>query len=127
MGRLNMKYKLIGDYVDVVKVKGKTRYQVTQYKSYYSKRYNKHICITPQDPTYDGATGARDIDSFGWLYHDVLCRDGCFSDGTKCNNWQASQVLSDILKEEGRWVRSKTWLWMTWLIGGGKARDNGMY
>ena len=42
-----VKYKLIGDYVDTVIIKGKIRYQVIQYKSYYSKRYNKHICITP--------------------------------------------------------------------------------
>ena len=117
MGGLNMKYKLIADYVDVVKVKGKTRYQVTQYKSYYSNRYNKHICITPQDPTYDGATGARDIDSFGWLYHDVLKRDKAFSDGTKCSNWQASMVLYDILVEEDRWFRARSW-WLSTLAWG---------
>jgi len=66
---------------------------------------------------YDGATGAMDIDSFGWLFHDVLKRDKCFWDGSKCTNWQASQVLSDILKSEGRWFRSRTWFFSTLLWG----------
>ncbi len=102
-------------------------YRVIKDKEYYSKRYNKRVQIRATDKPYDGATGAFDIDSFGWLFHDVLCRDGAFTDGTLCDNWQASQVLSDILKSEGRWVRSKTWLWATWLFGGGKARKNGMF
>lgn len=101
-------------------------YKVIKAKSYFSKRYNKEIEIKPTDKPYDGATGAMDINSFGWLFHDVLCRDGKFKDGTKCTNLQASMVLSDILDEEGRWVRSKTWFIATWLFGGGKARKNGM-
>jgi len=102
-------------------------YRVIKHKSYFSKRYQKRVDIKITDKPYDGASGAKDINSFGWLFHDVLCRDGCFADGTKCTNWQASQVLSDILKSEGRWFRSKSWLWATWLFGGGKARKNGMF
>lgn len=102
-------------------------YKVIKSKSYFSKRYQKRIDILTTDRAYDGATGAFDIDSFGWLFHDVLCRDGCFSDKSKCTNWQASKVLSDILKEEGRWFRSNSWLVATWLFGGGKARKNGMF
>ena len=102
-------------------------YKVKKKKSYYSFRYGKTLTIKPTDLPYDGATYAIDIDSFGWLFHDVACRDGCFDDGSKCTNWQASQILSDILKEEGRWFRSKTWLAATWLFGGGKARKNGMF
>ena len=74
----------------------------------------------------DGATGALDINSFSWLVHDKICYEGKFSDGSPCNNWQASQVLSDILKDEGKWFRSKTWFVATWLFGGGNARKNGM-
>lgn len=102
-------------------------YRVIRDKKYFSDRYNRWIKISTKDKPYDGATGAFDINSFGWLFHDVLCRDGCFSDGTKCNNLQASNVLSDILSDDGFWFRSKTWLVATWLFGGGKARKNGMF
>lgn len=102
-------------------------YRVIKNKSYLSRRYNKRVEIKTTDKPYDGATGAFDIDSFGWLFHDVLCRDGFFSDGSKCTNLQASSVLSDILSEEGRWFRRGSWFVATWLLGGGKARKNGMF
>ena len=102
-------------------------YRVIKDKTYYSKRYNKEVCIKVTDKPYDGATGAFDIDSFGWLFHDVLCRDGKFEDGTICTNWMASSVLSDVLKSEGRWFRSRSWFIATWFGGGGKARDNGLW
>ena len=102
-------------------------YLVIKNKNYWSRRYSKHVKIKTTDKPYDGATGAFDIDSFGWLFHDVLCRDGFFDDGSKCTNAQASFVLSDILADEGRWFRSKTWLVTTWLFGGGEARKNGMF
>ena len=102
-------------------------YMVIKDKTYHSKRYDKDISISVTDKPYDGATGAMDIDSFGWLFHDVLCRDGCFSDGSLCTNLQASAVLGDILSDEGRWFRRGSWFVATWLLGGGKARDNGMY
>ncbi len=102
-------------------------YRVIKDKEYYSKRYHKRVQIRVTDKPYDGATGAFDIDSFGWLFHDVLCREGTFADGTKCTNWQASQVLQDILKSEGYWFRARSWFVATWLFGGGKARKNGMY
>jgi hypothetical protein len=119
----------IYDYIEPIKTGDDVviGYIVFRNKTYYSPRYKKRIEIKTSDKPYDGATGAIDIDSFGWLFHDVLCRDGCFSDGTACNNWQASMVLSDILAEEGRWFRAKTWLVATWLLGGGKARKNGMF
>ena len=92
----------IYDYIESIKsgagvVLG---YQVMKDKDYFSKRYQKHLKIKASDKPYDGASGAMDIDSFGWLFHDVACREGCFSDGTPCTNWQASKILSDILKSE---------------------------
>ena len=102
-------------------------YRVIKDKKYFSDRYNRWLKISTTDKPYDGATGAFDINSFGWLFHDVACRDGCFSDGTKLTNWQASKILGDILKGEGRWFRAKSWFAATWLFGGGKARDNGMF
>ncbi len=92
-------------------------YRVIKAKAYFSKRYGRAVRIRTTDKPYDGATGAIDIDSFGWIFHDVLKRDKCFSDGSMCTNWQASQVLSDILKSEGRWFRSRTWFISTLLWG----------
>ena len=116
----------IYDYLDrYINEDGKERYRVFEEIRYYSTRYNKWVVAKVNDD-FDGATGALDINSFGWIIHDVLCRDGYFEGGTKCNNWQASSVLSDILKEENRWFRARSWFVATWLFGGGKARKNGM-
>ena len=94
--------------------------------AYHSNRYNQEVTV-PVGYSSDGATGAKDITSRGWWVHDILCDRGTFDDGTPCTNWQASSILSDILKDEGRWFRSRSWFVATWLLGGGKARDNGMY
>lgn len=101
-------------------------YVLQKTMGYHSPRYDKWVMAKLGD-VFDGATGALDIDSRGWIFHDVLCRDGCFEDGTPCNNWQASMVLKDILKEDGKWFRKYTWFAATWLFGGGKARDNGLF
>lgn len=101
-------------------------YIVTESFRYFSKRYNKWISCTKGD-TSDGATCAPDLLSFGWIIHDQLCATGKFDDGSICTNWQASSVLGDILKAEGRWFRGRSWFVATWLFGGGKARGNGMF
>ncbi len=93
---------------------------------YHSKRYGKTVTV-PVGFKSDGATGAIDIYSEAWWVHDVLCETGLFDDGTKCNNKQASQILSDILKSEGHWFRAQYWYTFTWLFGGGEARRNGMW
>lgn len=96
-----------------------------EYK-YHSTRYKKHIKI-PAGRRSDGATGAWDIRSTAWWVHDELCKSGCWDGGEKITNWQCSQVLSDILLEEGRWARALYWRVATFLFGGGKARENGMF
>jgi len=93
---------------------------------YYSQRYSKLIVARVGD-VFDGATGAFDIDTRAWIFHDILCRDGFFNDGTPCTNWQASLVLKDILAEDGKWFRQYTWFAATWIFGGGRARDNGLF
>ncbi len=93
--------------------------------SYYSKRYDKGIHL-PKGYRSDGATGATDLYSKAWWVHDKLSDTGLFDDGSKCNNWQCSRILADILWEEGHKFRSGYWLFATWLFGGGKARENGM-
>jgi len=110
---------------EYVQKRSDQQYVVIKRYVYYSKRYNATVTALVGD-VFDGATGALDINSFGWIVHDVLCRDGCFDSGKPCNNWQASKVLADILKSEGRWFRRHTWFVATWLFGGGKARANGL-
>lgn len=104
---------------------GNKRYTLPYQINYYSPRYGKFVTV-PMGYRSDGATGAWDIWSEGWWVHDKLCDTGTWDDGTPCYNNQASQVLSDILKKEGRWFRARYWKWFTWLFGGGKCRDNGM-
>lgn len=125
---INVKTQSVFDFVDPIKATdGKVLgYVVKENLVYWSKRYKKRITIKKGDKS-DGATSAPDIDSFCWLIHDDLCNFGVFEDDSKCKNWQASMILSDILREEGQWFRSFTWFTATWLFGGGKARDNGMF
>lgn len=92
---------------------------------YLSPRYNKVITV-PAGRVSDGATRAIDIVSIGWWVHDELCLKGKWDDGTPLSNWQCSQVLQDILNEEGRSWRGHYWFWFTWMFGGDKARKNGM-
>lgn len=100
-------------------------YRLDAELAYYSARYDKTITV-PVGRISDGATGALDITSRGWWVHDELCRSGCWDDGTPLSNWQCSQVLQDVLNEEGRRCQAKYWFWFTWIFGGGEARKNGM-
>lgn len=111
-------------YIEDWGEKGKS-YKLINDISYYSKRYKKSVTVIAGTRS-DGATGAYDINSCSWWVHDELCKTGRFDDGYKCTNWQASRILSDILRSEGYWFRSKSWLFATFLFGGGKARKNGM-
>ena len=94
---------------------------------YRSPRYDKTVTV-PKGYISDGASGpAIDIWSRAWWVHDVMCASGKWDDGTRCTNYEASQVLSDVLRGEGRWLRSWYWKWATFLFGGDQARKNGMF
>lgn len=93
---------------------------------YHSKRYYKNITVEKGFES-DGATGASDIYSKAWWIHDKICETGIWDDGSKISNWQASTILCDVLRGEGRWVRALTWFLPTFLFGGGKCRKNGMF
>lgn len=125
---VDVKRESVFDYVEKIKADDGTvlGYRVIKNIGYYSRRYGNWIVVEKGDRS-DGATCAPDLDSFGWLFHDELCNDGIFEDHEKCNNLQASAVLSDIMAEEGRWFRRASWFCATWLFGGGKARKNGMF
>ena len=124
---VDIKKESIWDYVDKIKADDGNvlGYRLAENIAYFSVRYGKWIGAEKGDRS-DGATSAKDIDSFGWIFHDELCSGGAFEDGTECTNWQASHVLTDIMKDEGYWFRTRSWFVATWLFGGGKARKNGM-
>ncbi len=73
---------------------------------HYSKRYKKYITVEEGFKS-NGADVVIDIYSESWWVHDKLCETGVFDDGTPCTNRQCSQILSDILRSEGRWIRAQ--------------------
>ncbi len=83
-------------------------YEVLRTETYHSPRFKKNV-TAPRGMIYDGATGVPDIQSAGPLFHDVLCLRGAWDDGAPCSNWQASCVIYDIMKKEGRWFRCHSW------------------
>lgn len=99
-------------------MKIKNGYYIVEHAfKYYSLRYFKSIYVEKGFKS-DGASGAIDICSKGWLVHDKICETWEWDDGTPISNFQASMVLHDILKEEGRWFRCYTWFLATFLFGG---------
>ena len=108
-------------YQYIMETKGskwyKRRYQVIKHKSYFSERYQKRVEIHITDAPYNGADFVKDINSFGWLMHDVVKRSKCFADGTECTNKQASFILYDILNSEGRYIRKNLWFAGTLIWG----------
>ena len=105
------------------------------YRMYHYDPVTGHEVLVPEGYESDGATGflVPDIWSQCWWVHDWLCDHGHWSDPdsagkpVKCTNWDASRVLGDILRTEGHRCRCHTWRWATWLFGGGKCRENGMW
>jgi hypothetical protein len=97
---------------------------------YFSERYQKTVTV-PYGYWSDGATGATDLSgdhpcmrgpdkiytSQAWWVHDILKEFGVWDDGSVCSNWQASWVLKDILKKEGRRVRDFWWFLATLVWG----------
>lgn len=101
-------------------------YRINETVYYKSHRYNRSVVI-PKGTIRDGASGAMDIRSLSWWVHDQLCAEGVWDDGTPVTNWQASCVLSDILYNEGRWFRARSWLLATYALGCKNARKQGMF
>ncbi len=102
------------------------KYKLIRAIKYYSERYQKS-CNVDIGYISDGATGAVDIFSEAWWIHDKLCDVGKWDDGTPVTNLQASMVIRDVLMDEGRYLRAQYWFLATFLFGGGKARENGMW
>lgn len=115
-----LEYKVIADFSSAM------RYELLEDGVYFSERYQNFISVKKGD-RFDGATGAIDIISNSWIYHDRICDNPYFDDGTPITAWQAAMILSDILKSEGRVFRSLTWRLSTFLFGCHKARENGYF
>ena len=86
---------------------------------YWSPRYKKWI-VVEEGFKSDGATGAIDIYSEAWWVHDKVKETEKFNDGTPCTNRQASMILYDILRSEGRKIRAPFWCAGTYLWGEAK-------
>jgi len=124
-----IKYVVVGDR------DGNVVYTLSETIMYYSERYDNFITVT-EGFISDGASGAVDIKgSRSWWVHDSICEDPQFDDSTPITAWMAARVLSDILAAESKMIngkrtitralRSKSWLWATFLFGCKKARENG--
>lgn len=71
----------------------------------------------------DGATWAKDLpESWSWWFHDLACELPYWSDGEPITAWEASLIVSHILDEEGRDMRSFTWKYATFLFGSWKVK-----
>jgi len=101
-------------------------YEALELWRYKSPRYGKWVKIK-QGQVRDGASGAFDITSLAWWCHDQLCADACWEDGAPISSWQCANVLRDILRSEGRLMRSYYWHWATFLFGCKNPRDNGWF
>ena len=113
------------------------KYTLSETFIYNDPRYKKTITI-PSGTRSDGSSGGADIYSGYWGVHDLVCERGTWDDGTPITNWQASSIASYILRNEYSVDEKRWWLewrlprsyyifWATFLFGGGKARDNGMF
>ena len=109
--------------VDHLLYRGEDSYYLEASFVYYSAKYDKFKTVPVG--VYDGATGAADVCPKAWLVHDAICNNPVWDDGTPIKAWQAANVLSEILKKNGRWFRARSWLITTFLFGCVKTRENG--
>lgn len=62
----------------------------------------------------DGASGAFDIQSSYWKFHDVACDKAMWDDGTPMTAKDCSNIARNCLLNEGRPVRAKYIYWATY-------------
>lgn len=94
--------------------------------THFSQRYTQWVTVREGDVS-DGATGAFDVPSSAWWIHDALCARAKWDSGQPVTAWQAAQTLRDVLRGEGRLLRSWYWHWATFLFGCHKTRENGWF
>lgn len=95
--------------------------------TYESPRYGKSITV-PRGYPSNGANVVKDLHPTAFFVHDRGCECGKWDDGSKMCNRELSFVYYDILRACGTlWVRAFCRWVGTFLGGGGKARDNGLW
>ena len=97
-----------------IQVLGPNSYRVYEDMPYHSPRYAKSVMVRA-DFRCDGATGAMDILTRAWVFHDWFCSGGAWMDGSTPTRWESSAVLYDQLREDGYWFRAPFWRLATWL------------
>lgn len=102
------------------------KYRPLKMHTYTDPKTGYKCTITLKDYS-DGASGAFDKPSLAWWIHDMLCKRGHWDCGTLLSNKEASRVLSDILKSEGRWFRARTWYIATLFGCNAKVVENGRF
>ena len=92
------------------------KYRLLEQIEYFSERYEKWVVVEVGFVS-DGATGAADLTTRAWWLHDKVCVTKKFADGSRCNRWQGSMILSDTLWEDGYRPQAILWFVPT-LLGG---------
>jgi hypothetical protein len=101
-------------------------YVASQPYTFYSVRYKKRILIPEGFPS-NGANVVIDLCPTAFFLHDYGCVTGTWLDGSLMCNRELSTVYHDVLCAFGfRWLAKIRWIG-TFLWGGGKARENGMW
>lgn len=96
-------------------MKQKRTYYAPGTSIWHDRKTDKYVTVPIGYPS-DGASGpAIDIYSWAWWFHDVLCDRGTWDDGSAATPKDASRVLKDILKQEGRDIRAPLWGFWTWI------------
>ncbi len=111
----------ISKYFQTIDREDQVWYILLEKLIWLDKATDKFITV-PKYFISDGASGAIDIKSKGWWIHDWLCEENGYDDGTYCNNWNASRILSGILFSERRPFRSLYWRVSTFILGGKHLR-----
>lgn len=104
-------------------------YQLTETHPviFTSRRFSGKTLTLEGNETSDGATGAWDIESWAWWFHDLACKRPAWDDGTPITAWQAAMILNEILWWEGRTLRGFGWPAATFLMGCYETRKNGWF
>ena len=72
---------------------------------YFSPRYG-HSTTGPAGFVCDGASMVPDV-GVAWIWHDFLYYWARWDDGSRVTKLQADNVFRDIMRLEGRWLRSR--------------------
>jgi len=82
--------------------------------SFYSKRYGKRT-TAPKGFRSDGATGVRDTKEKCYRIHDWNYFAAVWDDGTPMSFEESNHNYTDLLREKGHWIYSRSRKTLYWL------------